>query len=183
MTIDELAAKLAADMGYGYGCGEGSVVLPNGGTVRVKAEPDYDTRIDDFECYGKLAPVEASRYDNDAPRPFGFDGSAVKIKADGYHTTIDYWWQPDFEAWGLSRAEWHSDPERRRREVEAVVELLRWGFAVLVVEYVDRCDCCGCSAVRAFEAVGGVEPHASAADVADLLGDMLRQVLPDGWEG
>jgi hypothetical protein len=173
---------LAADMDYGYGIGDGKVELDDHKWVTVKAEPDQDFWSDlfDADCYGKLARAERNRdyvgrYGTS--RPPEFDGAAVLIKGDGRNLEGDYWWQPEFEAWGVSRAEWHADPERRRREVGHITELLTLGFSLIAVELHQGCQECGTDLVVDSHVMGGFEPHMDHGHVTDVLTDMLTELF------
>lgn len=181
--IVKLADMLATEMGYGYGIGDATVNLEDGRWVTVKAEPDNDCWSDlfDSECYGKLARAERNRdyvgrYGT--TRPPGFDGAAVLIKGNGRDLEGDYWWQPEFEVWGVSRAEWHGDPDRRRREVDTITELLTLGFSMFTVELHDGCRTCGTDLVLESYGMGGLEPNLVHGDLVWVLTDMLAELLP-----
>jgi hypothetical protein len=180
--IARLAGELAAEMHYGYGIGDGKADLDDGRWVTVKAEPDGDAWHDlfDAECYGMLARAEgnkhyAGRYGT--TRPPGFDGAAVLIRGDGRNLRDDYWWQPLFDVWGVSRAEWHGDPDRRRREVDNITELLTLGFSQFTVELHQGCQTCGTDVVADAHSMGGFEANMDHGHVVDVLTDMLAELL------
>lgn len=180
--IRVLADRLATEMVYGFGIGDASVDLDDGRWVTVKAEPDGDCWSDLFysECYGMLARAESNRSyvgSYGTTRPPKFDGAAVLIRGNGRDLEGDYWWQPDFEVWGLSRAEWHGDPDRRRREVAHITELLTLGFSMFTVELHQGCNACGVKGVVDTHCISGFEPHMDHGHVTETLTDMLAELL------
>jgi hypothetical protein len=95
--------------------------------------PDEWTALDDYDYYGKTAPVERHpwRYGCNADRPDGFDGAARIVASQ----SCEVWWQPP--------AYVAHDPVERDRLRRLVANVLEHGFSVweLVVE--QRCGSCG----------------------------------------
>jgi hypothetical protein len=111
-------------------------------------------------------------------RPQQFDGAAVLIRGDGREpggTTIGG--SPLFDVWGVSRAEWHGDPDRRRREVDNITELLTLGFSQFTVELHQGCQTCGTDVVADAHSMGGFEANMDHGHVVDVLTDMLAELL------
>lgn len=120
MNRAELLAELTADKAELWADDE---------TVgyRLVVEPDYDSSINDSDCYGKVSSyIEYMR--NKRPRPEGFTGAAVKIAVDrsGF-----VWWEPYREG-----SKVYNGPEDR----ELVTRLLQEGFTYVAVVKLRQCD-------------------------------------------
>lgn len=151
---------------------EGKATLPDGRIVRLHEEQDTDTRLNDFECYGRVEYV-ASPWDRNGrrvERPAGFDGRAEKIVTPHGDT---YWWQPTLELWGIEPRVWHGSAELRRRNRQEVTDILTYGFRLFTVEVFRPCGECGTEKLEAWESVGGVEPLCDDDNVACVIADLL----------
>lgn len=166
---DEQRHNLAADH---------TLTLDDGRTLKVTFGPDYDTQINDFDCYGKIAPVNRRNTWNaygPAARPEGFDGAAEIIDRD-------WWWQPPlFDK--ADRRQWHTTPEYRRALRQTVSDLIRYGFQTVTLEVCQGTDAYGRDIVLDYAVTGGHEASLDATDVADILDDMIHLMdLTNGEE-
>lgn len=131
-----------------------SVEVEDGLLLRLKIEPDFETSIEDFDCYGKIAPVTGSRYGGKLgivggfdDRPDGFDGGAEIISGrDGR-----YWWQPPTDI-PIERG---SDEWRKYRQ--SIADLIEFGFVVVAIQVCDGTDYFGNPIVVDVENLCGVD--------------------------
>lgn len=153
---------------------KGTATLPDGRVLRLTEEPDCDTRISDFECYGS---VEMCHTDRDtgqtAERPKGFDGMAEKIW-DVYGTA--YWWQPTPRLWGIEPADWYANDAMRRASRQEVIDLLSFGFKVITLELCEGTDFYGRPIVIAAQSISGVECMADAGHLACIAQDLAYEM-------
>lgn len=143
----------------------GSVTLDTGQVLRFREEPDNDTRINDFDCLGKVAPI--GRWEYQPKRPEGFDGMAEKVHTQG----DSFWWQPPADL----REGWVTSPLRDTLR-QSVQDILDYGFRVFTVELCDGENAYGDLIVVDYASLGGVEPFMSADDTADYLMDLCHEI-------
>jgi hypothetical protein len=149
--------KLLAD------AGENTIVEYAGTRWRFRIEPDDYLSINDFEYYGRVAPV-VSRYGEQKERPDGFDGGAeiLTVGRGGDR----YWWQP-YDV---------TDAEDRRATRRLVCDILEYGFLSLCVERLrDQDDAYGRPVVDAYYAMGAIDPFPSD----DVLADLISELVPN----
>ena len=148
---------------------DGDTVEHDGRTYRLRVEPDFDTRVNDFDCYGRTEHYSHDyRYRRDTQRPADMDGNAEKLDFhDGW-----IWWQPPTRECGLQRDEPGFDKMR-----EQVLDIVRWGFQVLILEQLDPDpDAYGRPVVRHVASVGGVEPFTSGEYLAGIVADLAWEI-------
>jgi hypothetical protein len=156
-TLAEAIAELTSD-------GD-TFELPDGRTLRLTFEPDYDTSLEDFEdCYGRVGEPKRS-YTGEDQRPESFDGNAEKIS----YSQGRIWWQPPTD---VKR----DDPAFSDLR-QSVCDALDYGFHAVVVELLDGEDCYGRPIVRGSAALGGIEPLGQPD--TDLLSDMIEEAMAD----
>jgi len=149
--------KLLAD------AGDKTIVEYAGARWRFRIEPDYDTSINDYDCYGRVAPV-VSRYGQQQERPDGFDGGAEILSWRGHER---YWWQP-YDV---------TDAVYRSATRQTVCDILEYGFLMLFVERLrDEDDAYGRPVVDDYSVVGGIEPFPSDDDLSDLISDVVSEI-------
>lgn len=143
----------------------GQIELDNGDVVRFTEEPDEDTRVNDFDCYGKVEDTWGRR--GRTERPDGFDGMAEKI-----HTGRDeFWWQPPDDL----RSGWDTS-EVRSAMRDIVREILTYGFSIYCVELCRGVNAYGDPIVVDFATMGGIEPlddDDKVSYVADLVAELV----------
>lgn len=148
----------------------GKVELGGGYTLRLRTEPDENTTINDFDCYGKVEWTKNNPYNGGSVRPEHFTGRAEKLESDRRNTL---WWEPPvFDDADARR--WHTDREYRNSVRDAVLSVVRDGFVVLVAELCHGTDAYGKDIVADFACLGGVEPECS--DDLGYLGDLVFQL-------
>jgi hypothetical protein len=161
-----------------------SITLADGRTLRFRQEPDYGLSIDDFDCYGRIAPVGRSW--ERSTRPDGFDGFARKIR-----TRSDvYWWQPPEDLRTAKREPMyvqaadgsiHRHPQAYRdpiRSLERIVcDLIEYGFVSLGVEVLKDCASCSRPEVIGSAWIGGVEAMSEREHTVDLLADLIHDAM------
>jgi hypothetical protein len=153
---------------------KGTATLPDGRVLRLTEEPDYDTRINDFECYGRVEQCENDRDTGQTTeRPKGFDGMAEKV-LDCYGNA--YWWQPTPRLWGIEPADWYADDKMRRESRQEVIDLLSFGFKVITLELCEGADFYGRPIVVDAYSTGGVECMADAGHLASIAEDLAFEL-------
>lgn len=148
-------------------------------TVRIKMGPDYHTQISDFDCYGKIEPVERNRWGaHEKDRPAGFDGAAEKLRLrDG-----ELWWQPPlFDKEDYRR--WHTDSMWRRELRTQIVDILEFGFTEITVEILRGADAYNRPIVVDAWHLGGIEPYIKQDDLRDVLHDFMLDTCEFRNEG
>ena len=123
------------------------VKLSRGRMLRLRIEPDQDSDLNDFDCYGRTAPTKRSRY-SDYPdtRPQGFDGNAEKIWLGG----DAIWWQPPADGPARGTAEF--------RSLRALVrDLAEYGFHGVVLELTRGVDAYHRPIVRNVASLWGID--------------------------
>lgn len=153
-----------------------TVTLPDGRLLRFTVTPDYDTSINDSDCYGRVEQVMNDR-DLGLPkeRPAGFDGAAEKISCYSGGT---FWWQPPIGHYGIPRDQWASDPELRQKTRSIVKDILEFGFSVFNLELCSGTDAYGKPIVVDYTSISGFEPLLSFEDSVWIVEDMLAEILP-----
>jgi hypothetical protein len=157
---------LAAELAEPY---DGNTVHVGPFRVTLGREPDTHTRINDFDAYGTVAPVERDPYIcHDAPRPDGFTGNAEKLHLpDGER----YWWEPPLDFFDVTVAQWRTDRKLRDSIRPLVIEILTWGFDVYTMR-LEGPD------IDIYDALGAVDPNPTGAGLLpDVVVDMLYNVL------
>lgn len=160
-TIQDIIAELAAD---GDECEVGAW------TLRLTIAPDeYADPMEDMgegEWYGRVeyakwAPFyRGERY----ARPEWADGGAELLRP---HFTDPMWWRPADDV--------VRDRELRDRMRRSLLELLEFGYSVVVVEAFRHRDIYGRGCVEAVASLGRVAEWGD--DVADIVGDVVAEVL------
>ena len=141
---------------------DGAVVkLDDGTALRVRIEPDYDTNINDFDCYGAVEPASTryNDYEEGPRRPDGFDGNAEKIE---YARGAWMWWQPPAD---IPR----TDPAFPKFR-DAVRDILEMGFSGVILERLDGTDAYGRDIVTDVASLWGID---------SLADSYLREVVKD----
>lgn len=143
--------------------GENRIVESGGWGWRFRLEPDDCADINDFDCYGRVAPV-TNRYGTQQERPDGFDGFARIV--DGWRGDR-FWWQPPADLMG--------DDDAVRRLARLVSDILAYGFTMVRVERLrlEDSDGYGRPIVDDYDVLGGVEPFVDDAYAADILSDLI----------
>jgi len=131
-------------------------------TLRLRIEPDLDTGINDYDCYGKIST--GHRYGDRVTRPADFDGNAEKLHTQGAWC----WWQPP------------SDIKRGTPEFHDLASLVRdlaeYGFYLVYVELLHGLDAYKRPIVIDVDVVGGVD-STSSSNILDLARDLASEVL------
>lgn len=142
-----------------------TVDIGDGKSLRLRVEPDYDSRVEDDEWYGKIEWAYRGRYHDYAPRPDGFDGNAEVILLD-YSASL--WWQPPADG-----------PKRGTPEFQALRsdlrDLIEYGYNILIVERCEGKDAYGRPIVQDFTALGGVA--AFTVDLSEYVGELVGELL------
>lgn len=156
MKIDLTTDQLPTDDGA-------TVDLGGGYRLRLRITPDEWTTIEDDEYLGR---VQWSYGGDWAKRPEGFDGNAEVIRAD---RGSRLWWQPSDYAPKRGTVEFY---EYRRN----VSDLLEYGFSVVTLELLRRCECCGVESVDDVNSLGGVDLTGWPVDnvVRNVVSDLVR---------
>lgn len=154
--LSELAHALVKDE---------SANLEQGYSLRFSVEPDDLNPLDDMgegTWSGRVEEVAFGRT-QPAERPEGFNGRARKIQ-NGF-----YWWQPP-----------ESLPDCDLDKVQGAIEnLLNYGYCAVIVELLHATEAHGAPMLVETSAVGGVEPFRSDDDMADIVTDLLAELLAD----
>lgn len=139
--------------------------LPDGRTLRLRIEPDTDSSVNDYDCYGKTSQYAYDYVrDSHAPRPDGFDGNAEKIEVDrGYWV----WWQPPKD---IPRSSEHFPKFRQN-----VIDLLQMGFMSVGLEVLDGTDAYNQSIVVETQWLGGVDTTENGY-LAEILSDLAAEL-------
>lgn len=136
-----------------------TVDLPNGQTLRLRRDYDYDTTINDYDYLGKVEPVRRCDYGYPhAERPKGFDGSARIMRTrDG-----NYWWQPPdcFATY---------TPDVQRAIWRGACDVVEFGYYVYIVELCEDQDAYRRPIVREVQSLGGIEPKLSHDDEVSMI--------------
>jgi len=143
--------------------GENRIVESGGWRWRFRLEPDDWAGVNDFDCYGRVAPV-ITRYGEQQERPDGFDGFARIV--DGWRGDR-FWWQPPADLKG--------DDDAIRRLTWMVSDILAYGFTIVRLERLrlEDSDGYGNPIVDDHALLAGVEPFVSNDKVADILADLI----------
>lgn len=157
----ELTAEQLQDL-----ASDGHVRLSDDIIVQWKELPDEDTRINDYDCYGKVEWRKPDPYRRDR-RPKGFDGMAEIVW--GYNEA--YWWQPPADL----RSGWHNY-EHKDHLRNCVREILAFGFYVYKVELCKGEDAYGNPIVVDYATIGGIEPLIDNDDKASYLADLICEL-------
>ena len=160
-TIKELAHNVVL-------YGEAGYDLPNGTTLRLREEPDNDTSLNDWDCYGKVEWLSGYGSRN---RPEHFNGMAEIMRTH----RENYWWQPpSFDKQSI--AQWYSDSEYRNSLRNQVREILDFGFRVLILEVCSGEDAYGNPIVKDYTTIGGVEPLIDDTTTEGYVYDMILEL-------
>ena len=144
---------------------DGKIELGDGEVLRFTELPDEDTRVGDYDCYGKVEHIW--RGYGQSQRPNGFDGMAEKI-----HTGRDeFWWQPPDDL----RSGWATS-ETRSALRSVVRDILSYGFSIYKVEWC-RGECVhGDPIIVDYATIGGVEPFADDDDKVGYVADLVAEL-------
>ena len=138
----------------------------NGRTFRLSIDPDEYISVNDFDCYGKIAPVTFDRWSGrDLPRPRGFTGRARKIQVDRGDWV---WWEPSEDV----------PTDKIADEARGITRLLQEGFYVVTLTVLAPCVChrgaCrDCEVARV--SLGGIDSLENGY-LADVVDDLLSEV-------
>lgn len=143
--------------------GENRIVESEGWGWRLRLEPDDCADINDFDCYGRFAPV-VLRNGEQQERPDGFDGFARIV--NGWRGDR-FWWQPP--------AELISDYGAVCDLARLVSDILTYGFTILRVERLrlEDSDGYGRPIVDDYGVLGGIEPFVDGDDLCVYLSDLI----------
>jgi len=142
-----------------------TVELDDGCTLRLSVEPDDIDPFREWECYGRVAPVERDRYGDQAERPDGYNGNA-EILSYGHGSV---WWQPSPD--GPKRG----TPEFKR-ERSHVRDLLEYGMCGLVLELCNGTDAYGRPVVVRTASLWAIEPFPEHEYVTTILRDLWSEI-------
>ena len=147
------------------------VNLDDGRSVRLRIEPDQDTSVRDYECYGEFSEYAYDyRHDHHEPRPDGFDGDAEKIQVD---RGLWMWWQPP-------RGDYALDYKRGTPEFATfrsfVIDLASYGFIGLIIEVWHSCGECSTRHEETTASIWGVEWGTDDAYRRTLISELLAEV-------
>ena len=165
-TLQEMAAEMA-EVAYGAP----GIAEFHGATYRAKIGPDEYRNImdgDDGDWFGALAWAETDQRTGHHTRPDGFDGGAVKLRVGRSYDAV--WWQPP--------ADIAKDPGHVATMRATIMALIEYGYSVVTVERLAGTDAYGRGIVVAVESMGGVEAMASTDYLADVIGELLHEVVP-----
>lgn len=166
-----------------------SVVLPDGRTLTLIEDPDYDWGFSDFaDCYGRIAHIR--RGDREyATRPDGFDGFARKVWT---HDGECYWWQPPDDlrtakrenalvedAHGVIHRHPYAFTDPVRSLQGTVQDLLNFGCVVLTVEVDKACDDCQRPQTIGSASLGGVEAMTGRENMLYIVAELVGEALAD----
>lgn len=165
-----------------------SIELPDGRTLRLVENPDYDCQISDFDCYGRIEFIPRHKRQH-STRPDGFDGFARKVWS---HNGECFWWQPPDDLRTAKREPVYvedghgvvhrhpyvfTDPVGTLQR--NVADLLTFGFVVVGVEVLSDCESCHRAQVIGSAYIGGVEAMADRDYTLDLVADLVAEALAD----
>lgn len=135
-------------------------------SLRLDIRPDEDTRISDFDCYGKIEWTSARNDYGWPSRPDGFDGAARIVERDRGSVL---WWQP-----------WEgASEEDARKFLPTLGDLIRFGFDLIGLTLVESVTDSTGSAHEVdvvTEWLGGVEAMVDDAYRTEILDDLWWQV-------
>ena len=138
--------------------------LPDGRTLRLVIEQDWEASINDFDCYGRIEKYSHPHTwpEGHRSRPDGFDGNAEKLSC-GRDAWI--WWQaPAYVVRG-------TDEFRALRS--HVIELLDRGFYCIGLELLGDKDFYGRPIVVNRASLAGCDGTDPSEYVFDLLLSLL----------
>lgn len=145
------------------------VELADGRALRLLIQPDHDTTINDYDCYGRVAWVGRGHGGYPPNRPDGFNGRARKL----WTSSDAFWWQPpaDVADADLVDMSYH------------VRDLMEYGFHVYIVELLgEETDYYGRRPVLdVLGALGGVDTT-DPSYVQEIVGDIVSEGLEDADE-
>lgn len=136
--------------------------LAGGRMIRLRIEPDHDTSVNDFDCYGRVEWRDS--WSRQTLRPITFDGNAEIIDRDGIAAL---WWQPPAD---VKR----SDPGFRQLR-SSVIDLVTYGFRSVGLELCEGTDHYGRPIVTDSTWIGGVD-DVSADYLPHLLADLVTEL-------
>jgi hypothetical protein len=140
--------------------------LPDGRHLRLRTEPDMDTSINDYECWGEISNGQRNAYTGRNERPSHFDGAARKI----YLIDGPCWWQPFDGFLALT-------PEQQREAIYHVQNLASFGFVGVILELLDpEKDAYGNYVVRDYASLWGVEWDPTPEYVQSIADELLGEL-------
>ena len=166
--VSELAKELASKARWLSPGDEVEIDLTDETAVRVKIEPDYDTSVNDYDCYGAFEWVSADPY-HEKQRPAGFDGNAEKLHLGNEGQA---WWQPPAD---VKRTD-----EGFGEFKDIVRDLLMYGFVGVVVERLDGEDHYGKGIVRDSASLWAIEAMVKEDFLAEVIDDLMGEVDIEG---
>lgn len=144
--------------------------LEGGRTLRLRQVPDDMNPFEEFDTYGKIAPVAGRRNDyGHHERPEEFDGGAEKLWPPQNGEPV--WWQPPAD---VKRTDPSFDALRT-----IVKDLVAFGTHGLVVELLDGEDAYHQPIVRRTASLWGLEPFMEADYKRTVIGELVDEVLTE----
>ena len=144
---------------------DGDTVEVDGWTYRLRVEPDMDSSINDYDCYGRYDYGTTNRYTGKSVPPADFDldrTERLTILND-----LVWWERPEsFETW---------TPANQSEMRSLVGDLVSFGFSVVFVERLGDKDAYGSFIVLDYDCIGGVDTQSAGTEIAGELLDTLRE--------
>jgi hypothetical protein len=149
------------------------IELSDGVTLRYRLENDDHTSFHDFDCYGKVSYTRPHPYRYGAVNncPDDFDGTAELLNING----SPVWWQPPlFDK--ADRRRWHTDERLRNAMRQTAMDILNFGFYVLVLEVTHGANAYGEFIVTDYATIGGIEPFPTDEYLAELIYELAQDL-------
>jgi hypothetical protein len=140
----------------------------DGWTYRLRVEPDHETTINDYDCYGRYDfGTTGDGWKAVPPASFDLDRTErLTILND-----LVWWERPEgFETW---------TPADQSEMRSLVADLVSFGFSIVFVERLDGEDVYGDAIVVDYDCVGAVDTQSAGIEVASELLDVLKDRAND----
>lgn len=141
----------------------------DGRQIRLKIEPDTDTTINHFDCYGKTSKIFDYYRERYSHRPDDMNGNAEKLQI-GSGDWI--WWQPpDPKETGAPKRGTAEFAKMRQQ----VSDLLEFGFCGVILEVLDGRDAYHLPIVTdtaSLWAIDSLEHGYLTVLISDLIGEL-----------
>lgn len=167
-TMAGIATQLVDELcGYSIHSDTASVTLDDGTVLRITKEIDEDWNIiENDEFYGQLEWTSAR-----AERPHPFNGNAEKLPVHTSARSTALWWQPPQDVKRTDDTFW-----KLRRRVIDIVNGDIYAMGVVVTARTP-CGACGGHSQEKTASIWGVESDTDNLYLADLVQDLLTEVL------